>query len=129
MTAAQPSLRGGLWSALASIFTSSSTLICCALPALLVSVGAGATLAGLISAVPQLVWLSTHKIPLFIVAGLMLAISGAWQWHARSAPCPLDPALAQACTRTRRLSFKLYLASVCIYLIGLFFAYVLPWLI
>lgn len=50
-----PDLRGGLWSALLSIATSSSTLICCALPALLVAIGAGATLAGLVTAVPQLI--------------------------------------------------------------------------
>ena len=126
MNTLQPELRGGFWSALISIFTSSSTLICCALPALLVSLGAGATLAGLVSAVPQLVWLSLHKQALFVAAGLMLAVSGWWQWRARNAPCPLDAALARACTRTRRFSLKLYLASVGIYLIGLIFAYGLP---
>ena len=37
-----------------SLFTSTGTLICCALPALLVSIGAGAVMAGLIEAVPQI---------------------------------------------------------------------------
>ena len=41
---------------LTSLFTSFSTLICCALPALLVSIGAGATLAGIISNFPQLIF-------------------------------------------------------------------------
>ncbi len=36
--------RSGLWTSLASLFASSSTLICCAIPALLVALGAGAAL-------------------------------------------------------------------------------------
>ena len=53
--------RAGVWSSAVSLFASSSTLVCCALPALLVAVGAGAALSSLVSAVPQLVWLSEHK--------------------------------------------------------------------
>ena len=47
---------------LISLFTSFGTLICCALPALLVTIGSGAVLAGLISNVPQLLILSKYKI-------------------------------------------------------------------
>jgi hypothetical protein len=126
MTALDPELRGSLWSALLSIFTSSSTLICCALPALLVSLGAGAALAGLVSAVPQLVWLSAHKGLVFGLAGVMLAVAGALQYRARFAPCPADPRLAAACTRTRRISLSVYLLSLAIYTVGVVFAFVLP---
>jgi len=59
-----------------TIFSSFSTLVCCALPAALVSLGAGAALASVVAAVPQLVWLSEHKIQLFEFAGLMLVLSG-----------------------------------------------------
>jgi hypothetical protein len=59
-----------------SLFTSTSTLICCALPALLVAVGAGAALSSLVSAVPQLVWISEHKTPVFAFAGAMLLLAG-----------------------------------------------------
>jgi len=45
-----------------TLFTSASTLICCALPALLVAIGAGSVMAGLVSNVPQLIWLSKHKV-------------------------------------------------------------------
>jgi hypothetical protein len=38
-----------------ALLASSGTLICCALPALLVAVGAVAALSSLVSAVPQLV--------------------------------------------------------------------------
>ncbi|MGL4230720.1 MAG: hypothetical protein ACRDAM_13550 [Casimicrobium sp.] len=109
-----------------SIFTSASTLVCCAIPALLVAIGAGAALASLVGAVPQIVWLSEHKTAVFSMAGVMLAIAGYFQWQARFAPCPLDPALAEACTRQRKISKTIYFVSVAIYLLGGFFAFVLP---
>jgi len=116
----------GLWSAWISVLTSTSTLICCALPALLVAVGAGAVLAGLVSAVPQLIWLSAHKAWVFGGAGLMLALSGYLQFRARYSPCPTDPALAAACMRTRRSSAWIYGVSLALYAIGVLFAFVLP---
>ncbi len=118
--------RNSLATSVLSLFASSSTLICCALPALLVALGAGAALSGLVGAFPQIVWLSEHKISLFIFAGLMLAASGALQWLNRNAPCPINPALRDACLRTRKLSLRVYWVSVAIYLVGGFFAFVLP---
>jgi hypothetical protein len=109
-----------------SLLTSGSTLVCCALPALLVALGAGAALSSLVTAVPQLVWFSEHKELVFGFASLMLLGAGMLQWRSRSLPCPLDPALAAACTATRRLSLRLYLVSVGIYLVGAFFAFVAP---
>ena len=73
-----------------ALFTSTGTIFCCALPALLVSIGAGAALSSLISVFPQLVILSVYKIPIFIGAFIMLIISGVIQYLARSLPCPAD---------------------------------------
>ena len=120
--------RAGFWASLATLFASSGTLVCCALPALLVALGAGAALSSLVSAVPQLVWLSEHKEALFIAAGLMLVASGALQWSNRHAPCPVEPRLRDACLRTRTTSRQVYAASVLIYLAGAWFAFVQPWL-
>ena len=111
---------------LLSLFASGSTLVCCALPALLVGLGAGAALSSLVSAVPQLVWLSEHKAEVFFAASVMLAFAGFMQWRARTLPCPVDPALAAACTRARKMSLWIYLVSLAIYLIGGFFAFVAP---
>lgn len=110
-----------MWLALAS---SGSTLVCCALPALLVSIGAGATLAALVSAVPQLIWISMHHGLVFGGAFAMLVVGGYWQ--KRPAACPADKALAQACARYKQISRVVYLSSVGIYLVGVFFAYALP---
>lgn len=109
-----------------SLFASSSTLICCALPALLIGLGAGAALSTLVSIVPQLVWLSIYKTEIFIFATCMLAFAGFMQWRARYAPCPTDPQLAKTCQRTRRASLIIYFISLMIYLIGGFFAFILP---
>ena len=122
-------LNGAKWASVLSLFTSSGTLICCALPALLVAVGAGATLSALISAAPQLVWLSQYKASVFGAAGLMLILAGFFQWRARFAPCPVDPALAQACLHTRKISLLVYLISLGIFLLGGFFAFIAPLLI
>ena len=113
-------------SAWLSLFTSSGTLVCCALPALLVSLGAGAALAGLVATVPSLVVLSEYKEFVFGFCAVMLAISGYMQWQNRFAPCPIDPELAAACTRTRRVSSWIYAVSVAIFVTGAFFAFVLP---
>lgn len=114
------------WAALLSLFTSGGTLVCCALPALLVTVGAGAALSSLIAAVPQLVWLSEHKEAIFAAAAAMLAVAGLLQWRARKLPCPADPVLAAACTRTRKTALRVYLLSLAMFLSGGFFAFIAP---
>jgi hypothetical protein len=117
------SLRNNIVSTLA-LFGSLGTLICCALPILFVSLGAGAVVAGLVSAVPQIVWLSEHKVPLFIFAGVMLLLSGISRYMTRSAPCPIDPAQAKACMRMRRFSAGIFYFSLAIYCAGFFFAFI-----
>ncbi len=111
-----------------SVFTSTGTLVCCALPALLVALGAGAVLSGVLAQVPQLVWLSEYKLPLFSLAGAMLAAAGALQWRARQLACPPDAGLAAACSTVRDGSLWVYGVSVLVYVTGFFFAFVLPWL-
>jgi hypothetical protein len=125
MSAPDPHARNvGL--AIGTLLASSSTLICCVLPAVMVSLGAGAALAGLVTAVPQLVWLSEHKALVFAVAGVLLAGSGALLWRARYLPCPIDPAAARSCTRLRRISAMLYGVSLVAYAAGATFAFLLP---
>jgi hypothetical protein len=109
-----------------SLFTSSGTLICCALPATLVGLGAGAAMSSLVSNVPQLVWFSEHKLGVFLFAGIMLILSGAMQWHAHTLPCPADSRLAATCVQTRKTSVRAYIVSVVIFLIGGFFAFIAP---
>lgn len=112
-----------VWPAFFSLFTSTGTLICCALPALLVSIGAGAVMAGIIETVPQITWLGKNKMWVFLFAGLMIAASGLMQFYNRHAPCPIDPVKARACNRTRRVSWMIWWVSVVAFLVGGFFAF------
>ena len=107
-----------------ALLGSFGTLLCCALPAMLVSIGAGAVMATLVTNVPQLVWLSEHKIPLFAFAGIMLLVSGVTTWINRRAPCPIDPAQAKSCRRVRRFAAIVFLTSVALYAIGFYFAFI-----
>ena len=123
---AERAARSATWVTLA---TSASTLVCCALPALLVALGAGAVLASAVSVFPQLVWISEHKIEVFVLAGVMLSVAGVLQWRAKSLPCPIDPALRNACMRSRKISLVIYWMSVAIFATGGFFAFIAPELI
>lgn len=125
---ASPEIRanGALIAASLSIFTSSATLLCCALPALFVALGAGAALVGLVTAVPGLIWLSAHKAAVFVLAGLMLVGAGAIGLRSRRLPCPVDFDLQCACRHTRRVGTAIYLFSVALFGIGAVFAFAYP---
>ena len=118
--------KGTFLASLVTLFASSSTLICCALPALLVTLGAGATLSTFISIFPKIVWISEHKIEVFTFAGVMLTISGYMQWRGRLVPCPVDPVLRNACIKTRKASLIIYSFSLLLYLTGGWFAFIQP---
>jgi hypothetical protein len=109
-----------------SLFTSASTLLCCALPALLVSVGLGAAMAGLAANVPGLIWISEHKTAVFLVAGAMLALNGIFLYLNQNAVCPTDPILRDACLNGRKTSRRFYVVTLVIFAIGVFFAYGAP---
>lgn len=109
-----------------ALLASSATLVCCVLPAVLVSLGAGAALVGLVTAVPQLIWLSEHKALVFGVAGVLLILSGVMLWNARRLPCPTDPQLARSCMRLRAISNRLWAVAAIAYAIGAGFAFLLP---
>lgn len=117
------------WMSFASLLSSSSTLVCCALPALFVSLGAGAAFVSVTSAFPFLITLSEYKVPLFISATLMIAVSGFWLWRSRHQACPLDPQLRDACQSTRRWSFVSFWISVGLLVTGALFAFVPPYLL
>lgn len=107
-----------------SLFTSLGTLVCCALPALFVTLGAGAALAGLVSNVPWLIALSEHKVWVFGIAGFLLLGTGILRYINRNAPCSVDSQAARACKRLRNISKYIYWFSVTIYTVGFFFAFI-----
>lgn len=119
--------RNHLWRETAipalALFASAGTLLCCALPALLITIGAGAVMAGIATNIPGLIFLTAHKEWVFIGAGILLAAALASKYLARNAPCPVDPALAKACMKMRRLGSLILGIAVIAYLVGGFFAF------
>ena len=109
-----------------TLFTSASTLICCALPALFVTLGFGAAFAGFAGNMPGLIWLSEHKAYLFGIGAVLLLAGGLLRRHSQQMSCPTDPKLAEACAETKDWSGWIYWSSVVLYGIGFFFAYVAP---
>lgn len=110
-----------------SLFTSLSTLLCCALPSLLVLLGLGASVASTLSFLPWLVTLSRHKQWTFSISGSLIALSFLNVYyiapHFRTQQCtPNDPT---ACEETDKVSQSVLWISACIYLVGFFVAYAL----
>ena len=106
-----------------SLFTSIGKLLCCALPALLVTLGMGAALAGFISVAPWITVISKYKIFIFVGAGILLILSSYFLWINRNAPCPTDAKQAKACALLRKFSLYTIIISIVIYIIGFFFAF------
>ena len=109
-----------------SLFTSLSTLICCALPALFVVLGAGATFASMVNAFPQLVIISHYKIYISVITLIILVIAGLLIEKSKNDPCPVDPNLKDICLKTRKRTSNIYYVSVGIFIFASFFTYVLP---
>ena len=109
-----------------SLFASSSTLICCALPAIFVSIGAGATFASLITSFPFLITLSKYKLYITFFALTMIAIAGYFNYKTYYMPCPADPELGRMCLQTRKRSRIMYYISVTIFIIATVFTYIVP---
>lgn len=110
--------------AVLTLLTSGGTLLCCALPILLVSLGLGAAVAGLTSGLPWLVALSEHKAWIFAGSLLLLIVAG-WLIRRSAARCPAEPHLAQLCGRVNRINRRLLGGAVVIWITGFFAAFLL----
>ncbi len=118
-----------VWNYLA-LFTSFGTLLCCALPSLLVLLGLGATVACFLSVVPWLVTLARHREIVFIVSGVLIASDFVYVYwlspriRADGQACSIEngPTACDAATRMSRIALW---AAAIIYGAGFFVAYLL----
>jgi mercuric ion transport protein len=111
-----------------SLFTSLSTLLCCALPSLLVLFGLGASVAPILASTPWLVTLSRHKVWTFSISGILIGLSFLNMYYfvprlKGSDVCDIDD--GSACRDTSRVSKVLLWISAAIYAVGFFVAYAL----
>lgn len=105
-----------------ALFTSSGTLVCCALPIILVSLGMGAAVASLTSSFPALITLSQHKGWVFAVSALLLA-AASWLTYRPGRSCPVSPELARSCEHSQRWNRRILWIAIIIWSIGFFAAY------
>jgi len=105
-----------------ALFTTTGTLVCCAIPITLVTLGMGATVASMVSAMPFLVTLSQHKIAVFATSGILLALS-AWMMYRPGRACPVDSELGELCNKTHKWNKRIYWFSVILWFIGFFAAF------
>ncbi len=109
-----------------ALLGSLTTIFCCFLPALFAVLGFGAVFAGFVGAFPQVVWLSEHKLVVFLTAGVLLVIAGVFQLRAKNTACPIDPKLAEGCSTAKSWSKRIFVASMVMYTLGFSFAFILP---
>ena len=106
------------------LLASTTTLVCCVIPIVLVSLGLGAAVAAMYSNLPFLTFLSHYKEWTFAVAALIL-IAAAWVLFRSGRTCPTDPELVKACQTADNWNRRLFLAAVGIWIVSFFAAYLL----
>lgn len=106
------------------LLTSTTTLVCCVIPIVLVSLGFGAAVAAMYGNLPFLTFLGLHKEWTFLLTGIIL-LAAAWALFRPGRTCPADPELAKACQSADKWNRRLFFAASGIWLISLFTAYLL----
>ncbi len=105
-----------------ALFTSTGTLLCCALPSALAALAGGAAVASFVSAFPWLVPLSQHKGWIFLGAGLMILFSGLLVYRPKGrVACAV--AGGEGCEVAGRFTRVAFWLSAVVFAVGAFFAY------
>ncbi len=106
------------------LLTSTTTLVCCVIPIVLVSLGFGAAVAAMYGNLPFLTFLGLHKEWTFLLTAIIL-LAAAWALFRPGRACPADPELAKACQSADEWNRRLFFVAAGIWLISLFTAYLL----
>ena len=107
-----------------ALFTSISTIICCALPIILVMLGMGAVFANLTANFPFIIWLAGKSLYLFIIAIIFLLIGGYFIF-LKAETCPADKKLADICQKTKKFNKSHNLQDRLYLLFFIFFSLIL----
>lgn len=105
-----------------TLFASSGTLICCALPIILVTLGMGATVAALTSNFPLLITIALHKTWVFAGSGTLLLVSG-WLMYRPGQACPTDSEFSRICEQSQVWNRRIFWTSVVLWGVGFFAAF------
>jgi mercuric ion transport protein len=107
-----------------SLFTSLSTLICCALPTLFVTLGLGAVVASGLSAFPFLITMSRNKHWFFLGAFLAIGINFYYIYGQKKKVCKVSTEEPESpCETASRWNKIILWCSLGILIIGFFYSY------
>ena len=108
-----------------TLFTSSGTLLCCVLPAVVATIAGGAAVSSMLSAFPFLIPLSMHKEWIFGIATILIAIYGYMVFKPnQEVACDIE-AGKDGCDIAGRFNKRMFYLSASVLAIGAFFAYAL----
>ena len=106
-----------------TLFTSSGTLLCCVLPAVVATIAGGAAVSSMLSVFPFLIPLSMNKGWIFIIAATLIAINGYLVFKPnQKVACDVDE---DGCDVTGRFNKRMFYISASVLAVGAFFAYAL----
>ena len=106
-----------------TLFTSSGTLLCCVLPAVVATIAGGAAVSSMLSIFPFLIPLSMNKGWIFIIAATLIAINGYLVFKPnQKVACDVDE---DGCDVTGRFNKRMFYISASVLAVGAFFAYAL----
>ena len=108
-----------------TLFTSSGTLLCCVLPAVVATIAGGAAVSSMLSAFPFLIPLSMNKGWIFGVSAILIAINGYMVFKPnQEVACDVEVG-EDGCEVTGRFNKRMFYISASVLAIGAFFAYAL----
>ena len=111
------------WLQATGIIRALSTLLCCALPIVLVSLGLGTVLAWLVSHLPWLVWVSEHAIYFISLTLILLIISGYLVFFHPSSCDIQNKKNLDECHNRQKYAKIIWFVTAIILLIGAIFKY------
>jgi mercuric ion transport protein len=107
-----------------SVFGSTATLLCCALPALLSVIVGGAAVSAFVSSVPWVIPLSENKGWLFLATGILLVFNSFLTFRPKGKlACSITG--GKGCDTAGGFSRAVLWFAIGIYLAGAFFAFAL----
>jgi len=107
-----------------TLFFTTTTLVCCALPIVLVSLGLGALMASLNMQFTGLIFIAEYKYWTLLWSATLLGLLAWFIWRPGQA-CPSNPQLAKACQQSKRWNIFMFKVSLLIWLTGFFFSVLL----
>lgn len=118
----------GTYLSVLALFTSSATLVCCALPILLVMLGLGATLAFISTHFQWLTMLSRYQFLVFLISGLFILMADWFVNKRKPNICTTNLKTKNHCQYLMKLNRIVIKIAVVFWSIGFISAYFLVYL-